>query len=168
MREDLERTITGSPSWSVRARRERLLLRTLPRSRIRRAKRRRRAWTPSRSRRSAQNRYSVPASLAGLKIRARIGASEISFWHDGKVVAAMSGCTAHYRISAQLDHYLDLLARKPGALARSLALRQERDRGGWPECFDELWTAIQERSGASGGRPADGRRAAALPRAPTR
>jgi hypothetical protein len=28
-----------------------------------------------------------------------------------------------------------------------LALRQQRDRGDWPACFDELWTAIQERSG---------------------
>ncbi len=51
-----------------------------------------------------------------------------------------SGCTGHHLISAQLDHYLDLLARKPGALARSLALRQERDRGDWPACFDQLWT----------------------------
>ena len=33
------------------------------------------------------NRYSVPASLAGLKIAARVGASEITFFHDGKQVA---------------------------------------------------------------------------------
>jgi hypothetical protein len=26
-------------------------------------------------------------------------------------------------------------------------LHQERDRGDWPACFDELWTAIQDRSG---------------------
>jgi Mu transposase, C-terminal domain len=93
------------------------------------------------------NRYSVPASLAGLKIRARIGAGEISFWHDGKQVARHERLHGHHQISAQLDHYLDLLQRKPGALARSLALRQERDRGDWPACFDELWTRIQERSG---------------------
>jgi len=93
------------------------------------------------------NRYSVPASLAGLRIRARVGAGEISFWHDGKQVASHERLHDHHQISAKLDHYLDLLTRKPGALARSLALRQERDRGDWPACFDELWTVIQERSG---------------------
>lgn len=93
------------------------------------------------------NRCSVPASLAGLRIRARVGAGEISFWHDGKQVARHERLPGHHQISAQLEHYLGLLARKPGALARSLALRQERDRGDWPGCFDELWTRIQERSG---------------------
>ena len=85
--------------------------------------------------------------LAGLRIRARVGAGEISFWHDGKQVARHERLHDHHQISAKLDHYLDLLTRKPGALARSLALRQERDRGDWPACFDELWTAIQARSG---------------------
>ena len=40
-----------------------------------------------------------------------------------------------------------MLSPKPGALARSLALRCERDRGDWPSCFDELWQKIAERSG---------------------
>lgn len=93
------------------------------------------------------NRYSVPAALAGLRIRARIGAGEISFWHDGEQVARHERLHGQHLISAKLDHYLDLLARKPGALARSLALRQQRDRGDWPGCFDQLWTAIGERSG---------------------
>jgi hypothetical protein len=93
------------------------------------------------------DRYSVPASLAGLRVRARVGAREISFWHDGREVARHERLAGRHQISAQLDHYLELLARKPGALARSLALRQERDRGDWPACFDELWTRIQERSG---------------------
>jgi hypothetical protein len=93
------------------------------------------------------NRYSVPAKLAGLKIRARIGAAEVSFWHDGREVAVHERLVGSGQISAKLDHYLELLQRKPGALARSLALRQQRDRGDWPACFDQLWTQIQERSG---------------------
>jgi hypothetical protein len=28
-------------------------------------------------------------------------------------------------------------------------LRQERERGSWPACFDELWLAIEARVGAS-------------------
>src|ERR1019366_4110901 len=48
--------------------------------------------------------------------------------------------------SAQLDHYLELLARKPGALEHSVALAQERDRGSWPDCFDQLWAALCPRA----------------------
>ena len=51
--------------------------------------------------------------------------------------------------SARLDHYLELLKNKPGALEHSLALRQEREQGRWPDCFDELWTLLKERVGAS-------------------
>ena len=94
-----------------------------------------------------QNRYSVPARLAGFKARAQVGARDIAIWHDGKVVASHERLPGKHGTSAQLDHYLDLLVRKPGALARSLALRQERDRGDWPECFDELWGKITERHG---------------------
>ena len=50
--------------------------------------------------------------------------------------------------SAQLDHYLELLARKPGGLEHSLALAQERERGAWPAAFDELWAALTGRYGA--------------------
>ncbi|MDQ6776028.1 MAG: hypothetical protein M3071_07370 [Actinomycetota bacterium] len=42
-----------------------------------------------------------------------------------------------------------MLERKPGALAHSLALRQEREQGRWPECFDQLWKAIEGKVGAS-------------------
>jgi transposase len=51
--------------------------------------------------------------------------------------------------SAQLDRYLELLARKPGGLQHSLALAQERERGTWPAAFDELWTALTGRYGRS-------------------
>jgi hypothetical protein len=94
-----------------------------------------------------QNRYSVPARLTGMRVRAQVGAREIAIWHDGKVVATHERLAGHHGASAQLEHYLDLLSRKPGALARSLALRQERDRGDWPQCFDRLWSAIDERVG---------------------
>jgi transposase len=145
---DLGRTITGrSETVGERRDRERLLLGMLPREEHP-------TWEEATPRVDSKalatvrtNRYSVPAALAGLKIRARIGACEISFWHDGKQVARHERLHGHHQVSAQLDHYLDLLQRKPGALARSLALRQQRDRGDWPGCFDQLWTAIQERSG---------------------
>jgi len=96
-----------------------------------------------------QNQYSVPVSLAGLRVAARIGAREIQLLHDGREVACHARLDGRFGVSAQLDHYLELLAHKPGALARSLALRQQRERGQWPACFDELWRAIEARVGAS-------------------
>ena len=96
-----------------------------------------------------QNQYSVPVSLAGLRVAARIGAREVRIFHDGREVARHARLNGRFETAARLDHYLELLAHKPGALARSLALAQERERGAWPACFDELWRAIEARVGAS-------------------
>ncbi|MBA3262637.1 MAG: hypothetical protein H0T69_09255 [Thermoleophilaceae bacterium] len=68
---------------------------------------------------------------------------------DGREVARHDRLVGRFGVSAQLDHYLELLARKPGALAGSLALHQQRQRGHWPGCLDELWTRIAERYGTS-------------------
>ncbi|MCA1698079.1 MAG: IS21 family transposase, partial [Actinobacteria bacterium] len=96
-----------------------------------------------------QNQYSVPVALAGLRVAARIGAREITLFHDGREVARHPRLDGRFQTAARLDHYLELLAHKPGALTRSLALRQERERGAWPACFDELWRAVERRVGPS-------------------
>jgi transposase len=96
-----------------------------------------------------QNRYSVPVCLAGLKVSARVGAREITINHSGREVARHERLHGKAKTSAQLDHYLELLQRKPGAMEHSVALAQERDRGGWPDCFDRLWAALTERYGRS-------------------
>jgi hypothetical protein len=91
----------------------------------------------------------VPVALAGLRVAARIGAREITISHAGKPVARHERLHGRYGTSAQLDHYLELLQRKPGGLERSLALAQQRDRGAWPDAFDELWAALTRRYGRS-------------------
>ena len=96
-----------------------------------------------------QNRYSVPVGLVGLRVAARVGSREITLHHDGQLIARHERLGGRGETSAQLDHYLELLARKPGAMARSLALRQDRERGEWPAYFDALWEKIAERVGAS-------------------
>jgi transposase len=147
---DLERTITGRQMMVGEALdRERRLLNTLPRERYATTE----EATPRVDSKAMvtvrQNRYSVPVGLVGLRVTARIAASEITVCHDGKLVAVHERLTGRYQASAQLDHYLELLAVKPGALARSLALAQTRQRGQWPGCFDELWKAIETRVGRS-------------------
>jgi transposase len=96
-----------------------------------------------------QNRYSVPVGLVGLRVSAVIAANEITIRHDGRIVAVHERMAGRFGASAQLDHYLELLALKPRGLARSLALAQARERGAWPGCFDELWRAIEARVGRS-------------------
>ncbi len=96
-----------------------------------------------------QNRYSVPVCLAGLKVSARVGAREITINHGGREVARHERSHGKAQTSAQLDHYLELLQRKPGGMEHSVALAQERDRGTWPGCFDELWVGLTERYGRS-------------------
>ncbi len=96
-----------------------------------------------------QNRYSVPVALVGLRVAARIGAREVVISRDGRPVARHPRLHGRYQTAAQLDHYLELLRVKPGALKGSLPLRQERERGRWPGSFDELWRALEQRYGAS-------------------
>jgi hypothetical protein len=76
-----------------------------------------------------QNRYSVPVAFAGLKVSVAIGATEIRLTHRDREVARHERLHGKYGTRASLDHYLQLLAREPGALARSLRLAQERNRG---------------------------------------
>jgi len=96
-----------------------------------------------------QNRYSVPVALVGLRVQATIGAREIVICHERREVARHPRLQGRYQTAARLDHYLELLRLKPGALKGSLPLRQERERGRWPACFDELWHALEERYGTS-------------------
>ena len=96
-----------------------------------------------------QNRYSVPVALAGLRVQARIGAREVVLSHEGREIARHPRLYGRFQVAARLDHYLELLKRKPAALPGSLPLRQERERGGWPASFDELWHGIEARYGPS-------------------
>ena len=50
-----------------------------------------------------------------------------------------------------LEHYLDVLYRKPGALAGSKPLEQKRQAGLWPPSFDRIWEALMERHGKQSG-----------------
>jgi transposase len=96
-----------------------------------------------------QNRYSVPVALVGLRVQAKIGAREIVIGHDWREVARHPRLHGRFQTAARLDHYLELLRIKPGALKGSLPLAQERQRGRWPACFDQLWQEIEARYGPS-------------------
>jgi transposase len=147
---DLDRTIVGrSETVGVRLSEEIDVLRPLPASPFP-------TWEQSSHRVNQKsmvvvrrNHYSVPVRLVGTKVAARVGAREIEVLAAGTLVASHPRLRGSQLRSARLDHYLELLKHKPGGLEHSLALRQEREQGRWPDCFDELWTLLKERVGPS-------------------
>jgi hypothetical protein len=66
------------------------------------------------------NRYSVPLR-PGAKIEAKVNADSVELWHEGKRVARHERCYSRQQQIFDLEHYLDVLERKPGALAGSTA-----------------------------------------------
>jgi len=60
-------------------------------------------------------------------------------------------CFSRQQKILDLEHYLDVLAKKPGALAGSTALEQWRAQGRWPESFDQFWASLEQRRGKADG-----------------
>lgn len=96
-----------------------------------------------------QNHYSVPSRLIGQRVQVRVHARSVEVYANRSLVALHSRLSGRHGHSATVDHYLDIMVRKPGALAGSRALAQDRERGMWPSVYDELWRSIAERHGSS-------------------
>ena len=62
------------------------------------------------------NAYSVPLR-PGTKVQASLQAAHLEVWHDGRCVARHERCHSRRQQILDLDHYLDVLERKPGAMA---------------------------------------------------
>jgi len=96
------------------------------------------------------NRYSAPLA-PGTKVEARITASHIEIWQSGVCVARHERCYRRKQQILDLEQYLDVLEKKPGALAGSTPLAQWRAAGRWPESFDVFWQALNQRHGRQEG-----------------
>ena len=96
------------------------------------------------------NRYSTPLKPGG-KTRVRLLPSSVEVWQERKCVAQHERSYARYQQVLNLEHYLEVLGRKPGALAGSTPLKQWREQGRWPESYDRLWNLLQQRHGRSDG-----------------
>ena len=96
------------------------------------------------------NFYSVPAPV-GCEVQAKVYAAEVEFWHEGKCLARHERCFSRQKKVLNLEHYLDVLSKKPGALAGSSALEQWRAQGRWPASFDQLWEELKKRRGKQDG-----------------
>jgi hypothetical protein len=96
------------------------------------------------------NSYSVPLA-AGTEVEAKIHASYIEVWRQGKCVARHERCFGRQQKVLDLNHYLETLERKPGALAGATALEQCRAQGKWPVSYDQYWEGLKQRQGKQAG-----------------
>jgi len=96
------------------------------------------------------NWYSAPVS-PGARVRAVVWPSQIVISHDGRRVAQHERCYERGQQILNLEHYLDVLERKPGAMSGSTPLQQWRQAGRWPACLDRVWQQLENRHGKSKG-----------------
>lgn len=96
------------------------------------------------------NWYSTPLR-PGTRCRARLLPAYVEIWQERKCVARHERSFGRYQQVLDLEHYLEVLERKPGALAGSTPLEQWRARGRWPASFDRLWESLADRHGRAAG-----------------
>ncbi len=106
------------------------------------------------------HQYSAPASLVGRQVRVLLRASEVIIYAPEPGAAGSSArrkVACHVRSSRQhgmtllLDHYLEVLARKPGALSGSTPLAQARRAGTFSNAHEAFWSAARAALGDAAG-----------------
>jgi transposase len=100
-----------------------------------------------------QSWYSVPVRLAGRRVQVRLGAHQLEVLDPGtgRVVAVHQRSLHKHTQDLVLDHYLEVLARKPGALAGSTALAQARQQGIFTGQHEAFWAQARRAHGDGGG-----------------
>lgn len=100
-----------------------------------------------------QSFYSVPVRLARRAVLVRLGAQALEVLAGGRVVATHERSMHKGSEDLVLDHYLEILERKPGALPGSTALAQARASGAFSATHEQFWkTARAQRGDGAGTR----------------
>ena len=96
------------------------------------------------------NLYSVPAK-PGRTVEVRLYPSNVEIRDEGRCIARHERCYGRQQQVLDLEHYLDVLERKPGALIGSKPLLAWRARGLWLQNYDRLLDALISRHGKQSG-----------------
>jgi transposase len=101
------------------------------------------------------NKYSVPARLVGRQVRVLLHASDLAVYDsNGTEVARHERLMTKGASRLEMDHYLEVLLRKPGALPGATALKQARAAGRFTPVHDAWWAAACKAHGDSAGTKA--------------
>ncbi len=95
--------------------------------------------------------YSVPATLIGARVRVALGAEALQVFDGSALVATHPRLTSRGTQHLVLDHYLEILAGKPGALPGSTALAQARSAGVFTATHEAFWQAARAKHGDQAG-----------------
>jgi transposase len=96
------------------------------------------------------NWYSAPL-YPGSRATARVWPTHVEVWRDGDFAARHERCYGRGHQILNLEHYLDVLEKKPGALKGSTPLQQWRAAGRWPLGMDTFLHQLEERHGRAKG-----------------
>jgi hypothetical protein len=97
------------------------------------------------------NQYSVPARFIGHRLRVKLSASHVTVYDRTTVVARHPRAVGKGTKVLDLDHYLEILARKPGALPGATALLQARAAKVFTAEHDAWWAAARRAHGDAAG-----------------
>lgn len=97
------------------------------------------------------NRYSVPVRLIGRQVRVMLHASHLVVFDGRTEVARHRRLATRGESLLNLDHYLEALLRKPGALPGATALEQARAAGKFTPVHDAWWAAVRRAHGDAAG-----------------
>ena len=97
--------------------------------------------------------YSVPARYVGRRLDVRVGAETIEAL-DGAQVVASHGRSLKGEENLVLDHYLEVLAIKPGALPGATALARARAAGAFTATHQRFWDHARRHGGDRDGTKA--------------
>ncbi len=97
------------------------------------------------------NQYSVPARFIGHRLRVKLSASTVAIYDRSTVVARHQRAVGKGTKVLDLDHYLEILLRKPGALPGATALAQARAAGAFTTEHEAFWQAARTAHGDAGG-----------------
>lgn len=96
-------------------------------------------------------KYSVPAHLIGQKVRVSLRASHLQIYDGHRLVATHPRVASRGGHVVDLDHYLEVLKHKPGALPGSTALAAARASGAFSPTHDAFWAETRKVNGDSEG-----------------
>ena len=94
-----------------------------------------------------QCHYSVPARYTGRRLDVRLGATTVVVLEGGTVVAQHTRSAHRGSEDLVLDHYLEVLGRKPGALAGATALVRARAAGSFTAEHQQFWDGARKALG---------------------
>jgi transposase len=98
-----------------------------------------------------QCQYSVPARLIGTRVRVALSASEVVVFDGSRRVATHPRLITRGGCRLELDHYLEILLGKPGALPGSTALAQARAAGRFTAAHEAFWATARHKHGDAAG-----------------